>query len=65
MSEYLAEKKAFVWAKKYFPKEYKKMVRGIPSFLNHMLEYYPIKYGYYYEAFSQIPEYEKCIKIRV
>ena len=58
--EYIAQKRALYWLKKYYPKYYKFMLKKAKSYIEHCLTY-PKNRSYYFEAFSQIPEYAKEI----
>lgn len=57
-AEYLAENQSFKWLKKYRPLYYKQASERVHIKIKRMLKY-PKKYRYYFEAFSQIPEYAK------
>lgn len=59
-AEYLAEGQSMKWLKRYRPLYYKLALKRISKKLKFMSEY-PKKYDYYFEAFSQIPEYAKVI----
>ena len=58
LAEYLAEKQMFKWLKKYYPRYYKIELKDLKNRLEYILTYHK-KYCYYFEAFSQIPEYAK------
>jgi len=61
MSEYIAESRAWKWTKKYYPMEYKDYKNTkIKLWMQSVLKY-PKRYEYYFEAFSQIPEYAHAI----
>ncbi len=59
-AEYTAEKQMFEWLKKYYPRYYQMMVKSIPKKIKRMLGY-PKEYRFYFEAFSQIPEYQRYL----
>ena len=60
LSEYMAEKQGLIWLKRYYSRHYKATLKIIPKELKKLLSY-PKKYSYYFEAFSQIPEYAKYL----
>lgn len=62
MSEYLAEKRAFYWLKKYYPSYYKKECEFTKNKIKYILEL-PEEDSYYFLAYSQVPEYNKNIEI--
>ena len=59
-AEYTAEKQMFKWMKKYYPRYYKIISNECSLKIKRMLAY-PKKYRFYFEAFSQIPEYARVI----
>ena len=59
-AEYTAEKQMFEWMKKYYPSYYTSLVKTCSKKIKRMLGY-PKKYRFYFEAFSQIPEYAEVI----
>ncbi len=61
-AEYTAEKQMFEWMKKYYPSYYKSLVKTCPKKIKRMLAY-PKKYRFYFEAFSQIPEYAEVLNV--
>ncbi len=56
ISEYIAQRRAFYWLKKYYPKYYRSMLKSAKSYIKYCLTY-PKNRSYYFEAFSQLPEY--------
>lgn len=60
IAEYLAEGQSMKWLKKYRPLYYKLALKRIPKKIKYMLSF-PKKYEYYFEAFSQIPEYAEVL----
>lgn len=58
--EYMAEKQMFKWIKKYYPRYYKIASNDCADLINDILSL-PKKYRFYFEAFSQIPEYAEVL----
>lgn len=56
LAEYLAESQMFKWLKKYYPRYYTIVCNDCKWITDCCLSH-PKKYRYYFEAFSQIPEY--------
>ena len=62
ISEYLAEKRAFYWLKKYYPSYYKQELKVLKNRMTEILTY-PKSQSHYFLAYSQIPEFNKLIEI--